>query len=107
MTPCPKPTRIPNVPALVRRRMAAITLGVGLGGSLACGGEEIVNTPTPAPQPPMPAMDDGSADAPQPLDVVEGPDVFLHPLDSGNNEDVVSDVILRPDIIEPPCGIPK
>jgi hypothetical protein len=107
MTPGPKPTRVPRVPALVRRRVAAITIGVGLGGSLACGGLETVATPTPVPQPPVPPQADGSADALQSPDVAEARDVLIPPLDSGNDADVVSDVILHAERFEPPCGIPK
>jgi hypothetical protein len=86
--------------------MAVITLGMGLGGSLACGGEEIVTTPTPAPQPSMPATDDGSADAPQPVDVAEGLDVEQPLLDSGNDTGGLADVVVdKHDVFEPPCGV--
>jgi hypothetical protein len=95
------------VPALVWRRVAAMTLGVGLGGNLACGGEEIIATPTPAPLPPLPPLADGSTDALQSPDTAEGPDLLAPPQDSGNDADLVSDVILHADVFEPPCGIPK
>ena len=67
--------------------MAAITVGVGLGGSLACGQN---------PQLPVPAPNDGSADA------VQSPDVAQLGHDTGGLADVVVD---KHDVFEPPCGV--
>jgi hypothetical protein len=108
----PKPTRVPGSPARVRRgHIAAITLGVGLGG--ACGGEVLGPTPTPNPEPPTPS--------PEPPTPSLGGDASLF-ADSGVESDSnsldaagdvadlqdasVSDVIGHlHDVWSPPCGV--
>jgi hypothetical protein len=101
-------TRRPRAPAVVRRRVLAITFGVGLGGAAACGGE-VAQTPLPSP--------DGSAASGDGEGVGEGqdagadasadPDAGLPSgLDAGGADDAIADVVLPPhDAWVVPCGV--
>jgi hypothetical protein len=115
----PRPTRVPRTPPVVRRSVAAVYLGLGMGG-LACGGEVLGPGSITSSSDP-----DGSSDAPYPDATVVHPDgepdagvdapftdATLAPEASHDASDLydtsVSDVLGHlHDRWMPPCGIPK
>ena len=104
-----RPTRVPVAPALVRRRVGALTLGLGLGGALACGGE--VQGQTGADRDATPG--DGSPDAPA-ADAAGSVDARAdEPItfsgDAGTPRDAAPDAVADVAIDRrwiAPCGIP-
>jgi hypothetical protein len=109
MNALPKPTRVPGSSPLVRRSVAAVSLGLGTFG-LACGGEAGSERTSPP-------ENDGGSDGPlvymRPSAADAGPDVGLPDAttDEGADESDLYDAAMS-DVLEhlhdhwsPPCGV--